>query len=51
MKNMKAGAVRIDLNGQPAGEVTAEEAAAAAERLASEKAAYFAAKKAAREQK
>jgi ProP effector len=49
LKNMTAGAVRIDLNGQPVGEVTSEEAAAAAERRASEKAAYFAAKKAARE--
>ena len=51
LKNMTAGAARIDLNGQSAGEVTAEEAAAAAERRASEKAAYFVAKKAARERK
>ena len=51
LKNMTAGAVRIDLNGRTAGEVTAEEAAAAAARLASEKAAYFAAKKAARDRK
>ena len=48
---MTAGAARIDLNGQSAGEVTAEEATAAAERRASEKAAYFVAKKAARERK
>ena len=51
LKNMTAGAARIDLNGQSAGEVTAEEAAAAAERRASEKAAYFVAKKTARERK
>ena len=51
LKNMTAGAARIDLNGQSAGEVTAEEAATAAERRASEKAAYFVAKKAARERK
>ena len=51
LKNMTAGAARIDLNGQSAGEVTAGEAAAAAERWASEKAAYFVAKKAARERK
>ena len=51
LKNMTAGAVRIDLNGRTAGEVTAEEATAAAERRAREKAAYFVAKKAARDGK